>query len=400
MNIAIIGSGIVGLSLAYDLSDKINKVIVYEKEKDSLSHGTGRNSGVIHSGIYYKPNSLRSKLCIEGSKLMKNFILENNLYLKNCGKLLLPKKKTDLKTLDTLYQRSKKVGIDVRKLNSKDEILKIEPNCNPIFDQALFIKDTSLGDPEEVSKKLIEILKKRNVDILYSHKINEIFPQDGKLIVNNDSFKFDIIINAAGLRADEIAKKSSLKTNYSSLPFKGKYWRVKFNKTKYIPKTLLYPIPNLEYPFLGIHTVYDKKGNFYLGPSNTPVFGRESYNFFHKFNVFEFLNLIYKFLKKIVLNENNLRNLALLEFKNLFLHHVKKTSKVYFNLNNNFSLEISPKVGIRSQIFDNKNKSLFDDFVLIKQDKVIHILNAISPAWTSSFAMAKYISKKYKLKNI
>ena len=400
MNIAIIGSGIVGLSLAYDLSDKINKVVVYEKEKDSLSHGTGRNSGVIHSGIYYKPNSLRSKLCIEGSKLMKNFILENNLYLKNCGKLLLPKKKTDLKTLDTLYQRSKKVGIDARKLNSKDEILKIEPNCNPIFDQALFIKDTSLGDPEEVSKKLIEILKKRNVDILYSHKINEIFPQDGKLIVNNDSFKFDIIINAAGLRADEIAKKSSLKTNYSSLPFKGKYWRVKFNKTKYIPKTLLYPIPNLEYPFLGIHTVYDKKGNFYLGPSNTPVFGRESYNFFHKFNVFEFLNLTYKFLKKIILNENNLRNLALLEFKNLFLHHVKKTSKVYFNLNNNFSLEISPKVGIRSQIFDNKNKSLFDDFVLIKQDKVIHILNAISPAWTSSFAMAKYISKKYKLKNI
>ena len=252
MKIAIIGSGIVGLSLAYDLSDKINEVIVYEKEKDSLSHGTGRNSGVIHSGIYYKPNSLRSKLCIEGSKLMKDFILENKLYLKNCGKLLLPKKEIDLKTLEILYQRSKKVGIDVRKLNSIDEINKIEPNCNPIYDQALFIKDTSLGDPEEVSKKLIEILKKRDIKILYNHKIMKIFPQDGKLIVNNDTFKFDIIINAAGLRADEIAKNSSLKTNYSSLPFKGKYWRVNFKNAKHAPKTLLYPVPNLEYPFFVI----------------------------------------------------------------------------------------------------------------------------------------------------
>lgn len=400
MKIAIIGSGIVGLSLAYDLSDKTNEVIVFEKEKDSLSHGTGRNSGVIHSGIYYKPNSLRSKLCIEGSKLMKDFILENNLYLKNCGKLLLPKKDIDLKTLEILYQRSKKLGINVKKLNSIDEIIKIEPNCNPIYKQALFIKDTSLGDPEEVSKKLIEILKNRNIEILYNHKIMKIFPQEGKLIVNNDTFKFDIIINAAGLRADEIAKKSSLKTNYSSLPFKGKYWRVNFNNTKHMPKTLLYPIPNLEYPFLGIHTVYDKKGNFYLGPSNTPVFGRESYNFLHKFNFLEFLNLTFKFFKKIVFNENNLRNLALLEFKNLFLSHIKKTSNVYFKSKDNFSLEISSKVGIRSQIFDNKTKSLFDDFVLVKQDKVIHILNAISPAWTSSFAMAKYISKKYNLKEL
>ena len=117
MKIAIIGSGIGGVSLAYNLSDKTNEVSVFEKEKDSLSHGTGRNSGVIHSGIYYIPNSLRSKLCIEGSKLMKNFILENNLYLKNCGKLLLPKKDIDLKTLEILYQRSKKLGINVKKLN-------------------------------------------------------------------------------------------------------------------------------------------------------------------------------------------------------------------------------------------------------------------------------------------
>ena len=153
-----------------------------------------------------------------------------------------------------------KLGIDVKKLNSIDEIIKIEPNCNPIYKQALFIKDTSLGDPEEVSKKLIEILKNRNIEILYNHKVIKIFPQNGKLIVNNDTFKFDIIINAAGLRADEIAKKSSLKTNYSSLPFKGKYWRVNFNNTKHMPKTLLYPIPNLEYPFLGIHTVCGKTG--------------------------------------------------------------------------------------------------------------------------------------------
>ena len=166
-----------------------------------------------------------------------------------------------------------------------------------------------------------------------------------------------------------------------------------------LPKTLLYPVPNLEHPFLGIHTVYDKEGNFYLGPSSTPVFGKEAYKFFQNFNLIEFVSLFFKFMIKIIKNENKLRSLAISEYRNLFLSHIRKSTKLYFKSSLNISLSKSAKVGIRSQMFDKNSKKLFNDFVVIKQNNIIHILNAISPAWTSSFAMAEFICEKYTIKN-
>ena len=402
MKFGIIGSGIVGLTIAFEISnqDPHFEITIFDKEDSSLKHGTGRNSGVIHSGIYYTPNSLRSKLCIEGSRLMKNFIKEHNLYLNPCGKLLMPRNKNEIDSLNLLFERSKKVGVQAIKLNSKEEILNIESNCNPLFDEALFIKDTAIGDPKEVTAKLLEILNKKKVSIMYNHEVSEVNSEKGIIFVKNQIFEFDYIINAAGLYSDKIAKVSNLKTNYSSLPFKGKYWAVETSMSSELPKTLLYPVPNLDHPFLGIHTVYDKKGKFYLGPSSTPVFGKEAYKFFQNFNLIEFVSLFFKFMIKIIKNENKLRSLAISEFRNLFLSHIKKSTKLYFKSSMNISLSESAKVGIRSQIFDNKSNTLFNDFVVINQNKTIHILNAISPAWTSSFAMAKYICSSFlKLSN-
>ena len=397
MRIGIIGSGVVGLTLAYEITNHNPQyeITIFEKEDNSIRHGTGRNSGVIHSGIYYTPNSLRSKLCIEGSRLMKKFIEEHNLYLNPCGKILIPRYSNDLESLDFLFNRSKEVGVNAIKLNSKEEILKIEPNCNPHFDQALFIKDTAIGDPKEVSAKLLELLNQRKVSIFYHHEVSKVVSNKGLVYVKDTLFEFDLVINAAGLYADKIAEISNPKTNYSSLPFKGKYWSVKTTNPNELPKTLLYPVPNLAHPFVGIHTVYDKSGNFYLGPSSTPVFGKEAYKPFQKFKFIEFITLVIKFVVKILKNENKLRNLAISEFQNLFLSHIKKSTKVYFKNSLELILNESEKVGIRSQIFDNKSKTLFNDFVVIKQNKTVHILNAISPAWTSSFAMAKYIYQEF-----
>lgn len=397
MKIGIIGSGIVGLTLAYEITNNNPEceITIFEKEDNSLKHGTGRNSGVIHSGIYYTPNSLRSNLCIEGSRLMKNFIKEHNLFLNPCGKLLMPRNIKEIDSLNLLFERSKKVGVKAIKLNSKEEILKIEPNCNPLFDEALFIQDTAIGDPKEVTTKLLEILNERRVSILYQYEISDLNSEKGTISFKTKSFEFDYIINAAGLYSDKIAKISNLKTNYSSLPFKGKYWSVKTPIGSELPKTLLYPVPNLAHPFLGIHTVYDKKGNFYLGPSNTPVFGKEAYKSFQNFNLFEFISLLFKFIIKIIKNENKLRSLAISEFRNLFIFHIRNSTKLYFKSSLKVSLSASAKVGIRSQIFDNQTKTLFNDFVVVKQKKTIHILNAISPAWTSSFAMAKYIRSNF-----
>ena len=397
MKIGIIGSGIVGLTLAYEIAHNNSKceITIFEKEDNSLKHGTGRNSGVIHSGIYYTPNSLRSELCIKGSRLMKKFIQDHNLFLNPCGKLLLPRDLKEIESLNLLFERSKKVGVKAIKLDSKKEILKIEPNCNPLFGEALFIQDTAIGDPKEVSKKLLEILSEKKVTILYQHEISDVNSEKGIISVQNTIFEFDYIINAAGLYSDKIAKIANLKTNYSSLPFKGKYWSVKTPNISELPKTLLYPVPNLAHPFLGIHTVYDQKGNFYLGPSSTPVFGKEAYKSFQNFNLSEFISLLLKFTIKIIKNENKLRSLAISEFRNLFLFHIRNSTKLYFKSSLNISLSESAKVGIRSQIFDNQSKTLFNDFVVVKQKKTIHILNAISPAWTSSFAMAKHICSNF-----
>ena len=251
MKLGIIGSGIVGLTLAYEITNhnSNDEIIIFEKEDSSLRHGTGRNSGVIHSGIYYTPNSLRSKLCIEGSKLMKKFIQENNLFINQCGKLLIPRKQKDLSNLDLLFERSKEVGVEAIKLYSKEEILSIEPNCNPIFDQALFIKSTSLADPNEVSNKLIEILNQRKVSILYQHEVKTLNSQKGTIKAKENLYEFDLIINAAGLYANHIGKISNLKSNFTTLPFKGKYWSIKTDNRDALPKILLYPVPDLKHPF-------------------------------------------------------------------------------------------------------------------------------------------------------
>ena len=233
--------------------------------------------------------------------------------------------------------------------------------------------------------------------IKYDTKVDSISSDNTTIISNNKIHNFDLIINSAGLHADYLANKSNLKTRYTSLPFKGKYWKISFGDKNEIPNRLIYPVPNLDQPFLGVHTVYDKDGNFYLGPSSTPVFGREAYRPFRKFNFLEFCALSYKFILKIIFNENNLRNLAISEFKNLFLSSVMKSSNVYFK-HKPVKIELSSKVGIRSQMFDKNSKKLFNDFVVIKQNNIIHILNAISPAWTSSFAMAEFICEKYTIK--
>ena len=386
---AIIGSGIIGLTLAFKLKEKFNNsnIIIFEKEKNSISHGSGRNSGVLHSGIYYEPGSLRAKLCTKGVKELKEYIKSENLWIDECGKLLLPTSKVSFSNLDNLYDRAKKNGVKIEKVKNKD-IEDLEPNVNCQFDYGLYVPFTSVADPIEVSNSLIKNLKKMNINIQYNTKILKI--DEKKLITNNSVISAEHIFNCAGLFADEIAKNSKLEFRYSFLPFKGKYWKIKNKNFKL--KHLIYPIPDLRYPFLGLHSSHNRNGDFYIGPSSTPVFGREQYNGFFGKNFKENINLFFNFSKKIVFNENKLRSLAIQELSLLtkrgFFYEIKKMFK---NLNPN-ELELSnQKIGIRSQIFDPTKKNLVNDFVIINQKHTTHVLNAISPAWSASFAFAEHL---------
>ena len=386
---AIIGSGIIGLTLAFKLKQKFNnsKITIFEKEPNSISHGSGRNSGVLHSGIYYEPGSLRANLCVTGVKELKEYIKSENLWINECGKLLLPTSEYSYSNLENLFNRAKKNGVEINKIKN-EEIKRIEPNTNCQFEYGLHVPFTSVADPKEVSKSLIENLKKMNVEINYNSKILKISEQ--KLFTQNNTIEAGHIFNCAGLFADEIAKNSNLEFRYSFLPFKGKYWKITNKSFKL--NHLVYPIPDLRYPFLGLHSSHNRHGDFYIGPSSTPVFGREQYNGILGDNLKESISLIFNFSKKIILNENKLRTLALQELSLLtkrgFFNQIKKM----FNNINPDDLELSDqKVGIRSQIFDPQSKNLVNDFVVINQKNTTHVLNAISPAWSASFAFADHL---------
>ena len=386
---AIIGSGIIGLTLAFKLKQKFNnsKIVIFEKEPNSISHGSGRNSGVLHSGIYYEPGSLRANLCVTGVKELKEYIKSENLWINECGKLLLPTSEYSYSNLENLFNRAKKNGVEINKIKN-EEIKRIEPNTNCQFEYGLHVPFTSVADPKEVSKSLIENLKKMNVEINYNSKILKISEQ--KLFTQNNTIEAGHIFNCAGLFADEIAKNSNLEFRYSFLPFKGKYWKITNKSFKL--NHLVYPIPDLRYPCLGLHSSHNRHGDFYIGPSSTPVFGREQYNGILGDNLKESISLIFNFSKKIIFNENKLRTLALQELSLLtkrgFFNQIKKM----FNNINPDDLELSDqKVGIRSQIFDPQSKNLVNDFVVINQKNTTHVLNAISPAWSASFAFADHL---------
>jgi (S)-2-hydroxyglutarate dehydrogenase len=393
----IIGSGIIGLTLAFKLKKNhpSSKILILEKETDSIQHGSGRNSGVIHSGVYYDPGSLRATLGVRGGVELKEYIKSKQLWIDDCGKLLIPTSENSFQNIESLFQRGVSNGVVIKKLTG-NEIQSLEPNINTKYNSGLLIPFTSVADPKEVSKSLLFDLKQLGVDVFYNEQVIKI-EDEGKTIISNlKSYSCEHSFNCSGLQSDVVAKSAGLEFRYSFLPFKGKYWKITDPSFKL--KHLVYPVPDLQYPFLGLHSSHKRDGSFYIGPSSTPVFGREYYSRDNKLQLAEALSLAFSFGVKILKNENKLRTLALQEAKlltkNGFLHEVGKL------LNNIPTDSIQPsleKIGIRSQVFDPLSKTLVNDFIIINQKHSTHVLNAISPAWTASFAFADHLIKLAKI---
>ena len=228
------------------------------------------------------------------------------------------------------------------------------------------------------------------VDIFYNEQVTKIEDEGTIVYTELKKYSCEHSFNCSGLQSDIIAKSAGLEFRYSFLPFKGKYWKITDPNFKL--KHLVYPIPDLQYPFLGLHSSHKRDGTFYIGPSSTPVFGREHYHWNDKLKFTEAISLAFSFAFKILKNENKLRSLAIQEArlltKNGFANEMKKLLNNISSDNIKASLE---KIGIRSQIFDPLSKTLVNDFVVINQKHATHVLNAISPAWTASFAFADHI---------
>mgnify|MGYP000076322319 CR=1 FL=1 len=392
----IIGGGIIGLTLAREWLRRHpqSKVVVLEKEATSVAHGTGRNSGVIHSGIYYTEGSLRAKLCVSGSRQMLDYVDEHKLWNDRCGKLLVPPTEASLSSMDVLLTRGAANGVEIHKVTGK-EALELEPRVNPQFDQALYVPITSVVNPKQLAERVRKDVVGSGGVIYYGTPAIAISARRGTVQTLTGTFEAGTVINAAGLFADQVAKRAGLKTQYSFQPFKGKYWKHK--DPEFAMRRLVYPVPDLSLPFLGVHTAHNQNGEVYFGPSSTPVIGRENYQGLQGVTLGDGLSLSASLVWKFLNNTNGLRTLSMREMKLMRLRGVcDELSKIVTGVEPQNLERSLVKVGIRSQIFDSKTQHLVNDFVVVPDERVIHILNAISPAFTASFAFAEYILDTYQ----
>ena len=392
----IIGGGIIGLALAREWLRRHpqSKVVVLDKEATSVAHGTGRNSGVIHSGIYYTEGSLRAKLCVSGSRQMLDYVDEHKLWNDRCGKLLVPPTEASLSSMDVLLTRGAANGVEIHKVTGK-EALELEPRVNPQFDQALYVPITSVVNPKQLAERVRNDVVGSGGVIYYGTPAIAISARRGTVQTLMGTFEAGTVINAAGLFADQVAKRSGLKTQYSFQPFKGKYWKHK--DPEFAMRRLVYPVPDLSLPFLGVHTAHNQDGDVYFGPSSTPVIGRENYKGLQGVTLRDGLALSASLVWKFLNNTNGLRTLSMREIKLMRLRGVcDELSKIVTGVEPQNLERSLAKVGIRSQIFDSKTQHLVNDFVVVPDERVIHILNAISPAFTASFAFAEYILDTYQ----
>jgi len=388
----IIGSGIIGMTLAFNLRKKFphKKIIIIEKEKEMGAHSSGRNSGVLHAGFYYTPDSLKARFTKEGNYEMQKFCENNNLKINKCGKVVVAKNEQELEILFELKKRGDKNGVKLYIINQK-ELKEIEPNAKT-YEYALWSPDTSTIDPLEILKKLDEKLKENNIEIFYNTKYLSAIKETNTILTNHYIFSANKIINAAGLYADKIAKDFGFSSLYTILPFKGLY--LEYTGNDMFIKRNIYPVPNIQNPFLGVHFTVKVDNKIKIGPTAIPCLWRENYNFISRFNLNEFIE-ISKWNITLFLKSKNFRKLAYQEIKKYIKPIIIKESEKLVNYLEKQKINKWSKPGIRAQLLNLKTLELVNDFVVEYDNNSLHILNAVSPAFTASFPFTRFIVEKY-----
>jgi L-2-hydroxyglutarate oxidase len=387
-DVAIIGGGIVGAATGMSLQkDKKLNVVVIEAEEKLAFHQTGNNSGVIHSGLYYKPGSLKAKNCIEGRELLYKFCEENNIPHYHCGKIVLAVNDYEVPILHELEKRGMENGLKRLKRLSAEEIKEFEPHAKGIL--GLHVKETGIVDYRAVTEKYAEIIKGNGGEIRTSTRFNKMMKKNGELIIetNKGEIKTRVLINCAGLQSDRVALKCGIRPNLKIIPFRGEYYNLVKEK-EYLVKNLIYPVPDPQFPFLGVHFTRMIKGGAEAGPNAVLSFKREGYKK-SDFSLADIIEMIsYKGFWHMASKHYRM---GIKEFyrsynKNEFVNALRKLIP-----------EIGGKdlypggSGVRAQALEPDGK-LVDDFRIVESENMVHVLNSPSPAATASISIGKNIA--------
>ena len=395
--IVIIGGGIIGLTIAHELSNKYSNIIieVHEKECVAGSHQSTRNSGVMHCGLHYKHGSLKAKLSTRGIRQLIQFCDDYGLEYEICGKIVVGNTLEDEATINNLLSNGTKNGLENLKILNRSEIRKREPfvRCNT----ALLVPGEGIVDYTAVINKLCDLLKDKGHSIYFNSKIVSILNRsDNKIEVSTkfNEFECDYIINCGGLFSDRILKMTQKESQSKIIPFRGEYFQLKPEASSLV-NHLIYPSPDIKFPFLGVHFTRLINGDREVGPNAVLAFQREGYRNtdFSMKDTIETLG--YRGLRKFV-SKNfrfSLDQLKMSMSKELFL---REAQKLIPDITQNDIM--GSRSGVRAQAMNESGK-LLEDFEIEHHGNQLHVLNAPSPAATSSFAIAEHIVENY-LSNI
>jgi L-2-hydroxyglutarate oxidase len=384
---AIIGGGIVGLSTGMALGNRYPdaKILVLEKESRWAFHQTGNNSGVIHSGIYYKPGSFKAKFCRDGCQSMVEFCQQHEIPYEVCGKVIVATEERELPLLENLYQRGLQNGIKVARITA-EEVKEYEPHVNCIAGVRVF--STGIADYKRVCQKYAELIQQQGGDLRLNTKVEKIIEtKNGQVLeTNQGTFETRFVINCAGLHSDRVARLGKVDPQAKIVPFRGEYYELVPEK-RYLVKGLIYPVPNPAFPFLGVHFTRMIDGSVHAGPNAVLSLKREGYKK-TDFDLRDFAEVMaYPAFWKLAAKhaDEGIKEIIRSFSKAAFVRSLQRLIPEVK------SEDLIPThAGVRAQALMNDGK-LVDDFLIIKGQNSVHVCNAPSPAATSSIEIGKAV---------
>lgn len=383
----IVGGGIVGVTIALELRRRHPdaSIRLLEKEATLGRHASGRNSGVLHAGFYYSADSLKARFTREGNERLTAYCLERGLPINRCGKLVVARNESELAGLDELLRRGARNGVPLTEISAA-EAREIEPRVIT-HERALWSPSTSSVDPAQVLAALADDARQTGVSIQCGVAYRSY--RDGRVTTSQGSFEAGYVVNAAGLYADRVARDFGFSDHYRILPFKGVYL---YGDDAEALRTHVYPVPNLANPFLGVHFTITVQGRVKIGPTAIPAFWREQYRGLGGFNLRECAEIVAREALLFARNDFGFRQLAASEV-------AKYRRRNLVDLGSSLVKGLSPDryrqwgpAGIRAQLLDLRTKRLEMDFRVEGDDRSMHILNAVSPAFTGALPFASHVA--------
>jgi L-2-hydroxyglutarate oxidase len=383
--VVIVGSGIVGLAVARELALLGDSVTVIEKEADLAQHQTGRNSGVIHSGIYYKPGSHKATMCTAGSRSMKDYAAQHGVACETPGKLIIATTEAELPQLELLEERGKGNGVPVRRVSAA-EAREYEPHVQCVA--ALRVESTGIVDYVGICRAMAAEIVSAGGEMRFGEKFIGAASRASGLAVRTslDEFEVDFLINCAGLQSDMVARACGLSPDLRIIPFRGEYFELADEKAAMV-NGLIYPVPDPNFPFLGVHLTKMIGGGVHVGPNAVFAMAREGYRW-REINVKDLWNSV-TWPGLWVLGAKNAKA-GMSEFaRSIMKGKFAKSLDAMVPGIHAQDLQRTP-AGVRAQAM-RSNGQLVDDFAILRGDRQIHVLNAPSPAATASLEIAKHI---------